>query len=86
MTQLKPEQVFEIPGVPDWMAIDEHVWVSNSPKHTVTRIDPKANKIVETIAVGKNPCSGLDHGFRQRVGARTAATRACRASTSRPAR
>jgi virginiamycin B lyase len=63
MTRLKPDQVFEIPGVPDWIAIDDHVWVSNSPKHSVSRIDPKANKIVETIAVGKNPCSGLATGF-----------------------
>jgi len=63
MTRLKPDEVFEIPGVPDWIAIDDHVWVSNSPKHTVTRIDPKANKIVETIPVGKNPCSGLAAGF-----------------------
>jgi YVTN family beta-propeller protein len=63
MTRLKPDEVFAIPGVPDWIAIDDHVWVSNSPKHTVTRIDPKANTIVETIAVGKNPCSGLTTGF-----------------------
>ena len=63
MTRLQPDHVFDIPGVPDWLAIDEHVWVSNSPKHTVTRIDPKANTIVETIAVGKNPCSGLAVGF-----------------------
>jgi virginiamycin B lyase len=63
MTRLKPDQVFEIPGVPDWIAIDDHVWVSNSPKHSVTRIDPKANQIVGTIAVGKNPCSGLATGF-----------------------
>jgi virginiamycin B lyase len=63
MTKLKPDHVFEIPGVPDWLAIDDHVWVSNSPKHTVTRIDPKSNTIVETIPVGKNPCSGLAVGF-----------------------
>ena len=63
MARLQPDHVFEIPGVPDWLAIDEHVWVSNSPKHTVTRIDPKANTIVETIPVGKNPCSGLAVGF-----------------------
>ena len=63
MARLQPDHVFEIPGVPDWLAIDEHVWVSNSPKHTVTRIDPKSNTIVETIAVGKNPCSGLAIGF-----------------------
>jgi YVTN family beta-propeller protein len=41
------------------IAIDEHVWVSNKPKNSVTRIDPKANKIVETITVGTKPCSGL---------------------------
>jgi virginiamycin B lyase len=63
ITRLKPDHVFEIPGVPDWIAIEEHVWVSNSPQHSVTRIDPKANKIVETITVGKNPCSGLAAAF-----------------------
>ena len=83
MTRLKPDHVFDIPGVPDWLAIDEHVWVSNSPKNTVTRIDPKANKIVETIAVGKDPCSGLAAGFRHRSGSPTAAIRACRASISK---
>jgi YVTN family beta-propeller protein len=63
MSSLKPDRVFTIPGVPDWIAIDEHVWVSNSPKHSVTRIDPGTNAIVETIAVGKNPCAGLAAGF-----------------------
>jgi virginiamycin B lyase len=63
MDRLKPDHVYDIPGVPDWIAIDDHVWVSNHPKNSVTRIDPKANKIVETIAVGKGPCSGLAAGF-----------------------
>jgi virginiamycin B lyase len=63
MDRLKPDHVFDIPGVPDWIAIDEHVWVSNAPKNTVTRIDPKANTIVEMIGVGKSPCSGLAAGF-----------------------
>jgi YVTN family beta-propeller protein len=61
--RLKPDQIYDIPGVPDWIAIDDHVWVSNYPKNTVTRIDPKTNKIVATIAVGKGPCSGLAAGF-----------------------
>src|SRR5262245_58058905 len=61
--RLKPEQVFNIPGIPDWIAIDEHVWVSNEQKNSVTRIDPKANAIVATIPVGKAPCSGLAAGF-----------------------
>jgi len=61
--RLKPDQIYDIPGVPDWIAIDDHVWVSNYPKNNVTRIDPKTNKIVATIAVGKGPCSGLAAGF-----------------------
>ena len=63
ITRLKPDHVFDVPGVPDWLAIDAHVWVSNYPKNSVTRIDPVANKIVETITVGKNPCSGLAAGL-----------------------
>lgn len=63
ITKLKPDHVFDIPGVPDWIAIDDHVWISNYPKNSVTRIDPIANKIVETITVGKNPCSGLAAGL-----------------------
>lgn len=54
---------FDIPGAPDWMAIDEHVWISNSPKGNVTRIDPTTNRIVEHIDTGKRPCSGLAAGF-----------------------
>ncbi len=61
--KLKPDHVFEVPGVPDWLAIDTHVWVSNFPKNSVTRIDPVANKTLETISVGKNPCSGLAAGL-----------------------
>src|SRR6478672_13908737 len=61
--KLVPIAVFDIPGAPDWMAIDEHVWISNSPKNNVTRIDPKTNQIVANIDVGKRPCSGLAAGF-----------------------
>ena len=61
--RLKPDHAFEVGGNPDWIAIDDHVWVSNEPKNTVARIDPKANTVVATIAVGKEPCSGLAAGF-----------------------
>jgi virginiamycin B lyase len=63
IAKLKPDAVFEIPGVPDWLAIDEHVWVSNAPKDTVTRIDPTTNTIVGTYPAGRKPCSGLAAGF-----------------------
>ena len=35
--RLKPDAVFSVPGTPDWLAIDEHAWVSNEPKDSVTR-------------------------------------------------
>lgn len=63
ITALKPEAVFEIPGAPDWIAIDESVWVSNYPKNTVARLDPKTNKVIATVEVGNKPCSGLAVGF-----------------------
>ena len=63
IAKLKPDAVFSLPGVPDWLAVDEHVWVSNSPKNTVHRLDPKTNTVVSTIEVGLHPCSGLAAGF-----------------------
>ena len=63
MTALKPEAVFDVPGAPDWIAIDESVWISNFPKNTVARLDPKTNKVIAMIPVGNKPCSGLATGF-----------------------
>lgn len=63
MTKLVPDTVFDVPGVPDWLAIDEQVWVSNAPKNSVSRLDPKTNKVLSTITVGKEPGSGLATGF-----------------------
>jgi virginiamycin B lyase len=61
--RLKPDAVFPYPGAPDWIAIDESVWVSNRPKDSVARLDPKTNTVAAVIAVGKGPCSGLAAGF-----------------------
>ena len=63
--RLKPEAVYDVPGHPDWLAIDTvntMVWVSNEPKNTVSRLDPKSNAVT-TITVGKEPCSGLAADF-----------------------
>jgi virginiamycin B lyase len=61
--RLKPDQVFNVPGAPDWIAIDEDVWISNEPDDSVMRIDPRANKAIGPIKVGKAPCSGLAAGY-----------------------
>jgi YVTN family beta-propeller protein len=39
------------------------VWVSNAPKGTVARFDPKTNRVAATIATGARPCSGLAAAF-----------------------
>jgi len=52
-----------IPGFPDWIGVDESIWISNKPKNSVSRIDPKTNRVVATIAVGKAPCAGLAADF-----------------------
>jgi len=61
--RLKPDAVFPYAGSPDWIAVDEAVWVSNRPKDSVVRLDPKTNTVAATIAVGKGPCSGLAVAF-----------------------
>jgi virginiamycin B lyase len=61
--RLKPDAIFPYPGSPDWIAVDESVWVSNRPKDNVERLDPKTNTVAATIAVGKGPCSGLAVAF-----------------------
>jgi len=63
ITALKPDQIFEVPGSPDWILVEDSVWVSNKPKNSVTRIDPKTNKVAGVINVGSKPCSGLAAGF-----------------------
>jgi virginiamycin B lyase len=61
--RLKPDAVFDVPGAPDWIAVDRAVWISNKPKNSVARLDPHTNTVAATVAVGQRPCSGLAAGF-----------------------
>jgi len=64
MSTITPTAVFPVEGVPDWQVVSEDaVWVSNGPKNTIHRLDPKTNKVIAAIEVGKKPCSGLTAGF-----------------------
>lgn len=64
MSELSPEAVFPVEGVPDWLAVTEDsVWVSNKPKGTIHRMDIKTNKVTANIKVGDKPCSGLAADF-----------------------
>src|SRR3982750_2432411 len=56
MTAITPASVFPLPGTPDWQVMtDDAVWVSNGPKNTVHRLDPKTNQVVAAVEVGKGP-------------------------------
>ncbi|HEY1911791.1 MAG TPA: hypothetical protein VGG73_12770 [Vicinamibacterales bacterium] len=61
--RLQPDAVFPVPGSPDWIAVDENIWISNKPKNSVTRLDPKTNTVAAIIEVGQGPCSGLVAAF-----------------------
>ena len=63
MSLLQPEAEYPIPGSPDWIAIGDSVWISNYPKNSVTKIDPKTNKIDTVVEVGQKPCAGLVLAF-----------------------
>jgi len=63
IAELKPDAVFDVPRAPDWLAVDEQVWVSNRPKNAVVRLDPKTNTAIDSISVGKSPCSGIAVAF-----------------------
>jgi hydroxyacylglutathione hydrolase len=58
-----PVAKFSVPGFPDWLAIDESVWVSNKPRNSISRIDPHTNRVLATITTGKEPCAGLTVAF-----------------------
>jgi virginiamycin B lyase len=61
---IKPEAIFKIGDVADWVQItDDAVWVASSKPASVHRIDPKTNKEVAIIPVPGEPCAGLAFGF-----------------------
>jgi virginiamycin B lyase len=52
------------PKSPDWQAQGfGAVWVANSAKNAVQRIDPHANRVTAVVPVGASPCDGLATGF-----------------------
>ena len=48
-----------IKGRPDWLSVtDDSVWVNSRDSNMIWRMDPKSDKILATVRVGK-PCSGF---------------------------
>lgn len=63
MERLKPEAEFVVGGAPDWIAIDEIVYVSNKPSNAINRLNVKTGKTEEAFGGLNKPCSGLAFAF-----------------------
>ena len=61
---LKPSATIKVGGTADWVLVtDDAVWVASTKPNAVLRIDPATNKIVATVKVFGEACSGLASGF-----------------------
>jgi YVTN family beta-propeller protein len=61
---LKPSATIKIGKTADWVLVTEDaVWVASTKPNAVVRISPATNRIVATVAVSGEACSGLASGF-----------------------
>jgi hypothetical protein len=61
---LKPSATVKVGGTADWVLVtDDAVWVASTKPYAVERIDPVTNKVVATVDVSGEACSGLAYGF-----------------------
>jgi virginiamycin B lyase len=61
---ITPSATIKVGGTADWILITEDaVWVASTKPYGVLRIDPATNKIVATVKVSGEACSGLASGF-----------------------
>lgn len=61
---LKPSATIKVGGTADWVLIsDDAVWVASTNPDAVLRIDPATNRIVATVPLSGEACSGLASGF-----------------------
>jgi virginiamycin B lyase len=61
---LKPSATIKIGRTADWVLVTKDaVWVASAKPDAVVRIDPAINRIVATVALSGEACSGLASGF-----------------------
>jgi YVTN family beta-propeller protein len=63
LSALAPGTVIQVPGSPDWIGIDDFIWISNSVKNSISKIDPKTNQVIMVVDAGNKPCAGLANAF-----------------------
>jgi virginiamycin B lyase len=63
-SSIKPTATLKVGETADWVLVtDDAVWVASTKPYAVLRIDPATNKIVATVKVSGEACSGLASGF-----------------------
>ena len=63
-SSIKQSVTMKIGGTADWVLVTENaVWVASTKPFAVVRIDPATNKIVASIRIPGEACSGLASGF-----------------------
>jgi virginiamycin B lyase len=63
-SSLRASATIKVGATADWVLVtDDAVWVASTKPYAVLRIDPSTNKILATIKVPGEACSGLASGF-----------------------
>ena len=61
---LKSVATFKVGGTADWvLTTADAVWVASTKPNALQRIDPATNKVVSTVSLHGEACSGLAIGF-----------------------
>ena len=61
---IKPTATIKIGGTADWVLVTQDaVWVASTKPYAVLRVDPATNKIVASVRISGEACSGLAEGF-----------------------
>jgi streptogramin lyase len=65
MASLQPEILFTTPANPGWLSIADSLWLPDTPKTSLDRIDPKSrDDHFQTPVTGlSKPCGGVTSGF-----------------------
>jgi virginiamycin B lyase len=63
LAKLRAEAELATAGLPGSIIGEQSVWVLNVDKNSIDRIDPKTNKMTDSVAGLNQPCSNLQFGF-----------------------
>jgi virginiamycin B lyase len=63
-SSLKPSATIKVGRTADWVLVTENaVWVATTKPYAVQRIDPATDKIIATVALSGEACSGQTYAF-----------------------